>query len=359
LPAPEPLRSRREGRHDRYRKSDISAVTLAVVVPCYRVKRQIKDVLSRMGPEVCHIFVVDDCCPEHSGHYVEQEVIDSRVRVIYMPVNSGVGGAVKAGYQAAISAGADIIVKIDGDGQMDPTIIPQFVEPIVHGRADYTKGNRFYDIETTKSMPFSRLLGNAILSFAAKASTGYWNLFDPNNGYTAIHAGVARLLPFEKIDDHYFFETDMLFRLNTIQATVAEVPMSSVYADETSNLIISKEIFKFASGHFRNLFKRLFYNYFLRGFSAASVELASGIALVFFGCAVGLAAWIRSISSGIPATAGTVMLAAMPIIVGIQLLLNFLSYDMSQAPNMPAHLRLGLPAATNTGSKSRRGVRHR
>lgn len=226
---------------------------------------------------------------------------------------------------------------------MDPAIIPLFVEPIIHGRADYTKGNRFYEIEFTNSMPFNRLVGNAILSFAAKASTGYWHLFDPNNGYTAIHSGIASLLPLGKIDDRYFFETDMLFRLNTIQAIIAEVPMASIYADETSNLVISKEIFRFSFRHLKTLYKRILYNYFLRGFSVASVELVIGVASILFGFGVGLAAWTDSISSGTPATAGTVMLAAMPIIVGIQLFLNFLSYDMSQAPIVPVHLRLGLP----------------
>lgn len=224
------------------------AIRVAVVIPCYKVTRHIQDVITGIGAEVEHIYVVDDACPESSGMFVEQNVSDPRVKVLFCSENQGVGGAVMAGYRAAIAGGAEVIVKVDGDGQMDPSLIPEFILPIIIGDADYTKGNRFFDLEEIRNMPRVRLFGNAVLSLMAKLSTGYWDLFDPTNGYTAIHADVARHLPFAKISKRYFFETDILFRLNTLRAVVVDVPMSAKYADEVSNLKISKIIGEFLGG---------------------------------------------------------------------------------------------------------------
>lgn len=180
---------------------------IAVVIPCYRVMKHIIDVISAVGPEVWRIYVIDDACPDGSGRFVEANGNDDRVRVIYHSKNQGVGGAVMTGYQAAIADGADVIVKVDGDGQMDPRLIPTFVEPIITGVADYTKGNRFFDLEGLRTMPKTRLFGNAILSLMTKCSSGYWDLFDPTNGYTAIHKNVAQHLSFKKISRRFFFET--------------------------------------------------------------------------------------------------------------------------------------------------------
>nr|WP_313658713.1 glycosyltransferase family 2 protein [Achromobacter ruhlandii] len=168
---------------------------IAVVIPSYKVTRHILGVIASIGPECNRIYVVDDACPDGSGRYVEENCQDPRVRVIFHEKNKGVGGAVITGYRAAIEEDQDIVVKIDGDGQMDPTLLPDFVEPIVSGEADYTKGNRFYDLEEIHGMPKIRLIGNAVLSFMAKFSSGYWDLFDPTNGYTAVHVNVLRRLP--------------------------------------------------------------------------------------------------------------------------------------------------------------------
>ena len=200
---------------------------VAVVIPSYKVIRHIAEVIAAIPPMVWRIYVIDDACPDGTGKFVVENVADDRVRVVYHQQNQGVGGAVMTGYQAAIADGADIIVKVDGDGQMDASLIPYFIEPILSGEADYTKGNRFYDLEEIRAMPKVRLFGNAVLSLMAKLSTGYWDLFDPTNGYTAIHADVARHLPFAKISKRYFFETDILFRLNTLRAVVVDVPMSA------------------------------------------------------------------------------------------------------------------------------------
>lgn len=317
--------------------SKCSPAAVAVVIPSYRVTRHILGVIESMGPEVSRIYVVDDKCPDGSGDLVLRDCTDPRVRVIHHAQNQGVGGAVMTGYQAAIEEGMTVIVKVDGDGQMDPTLIPQFIAPILNGEADYTKGNRFFDLEQIGAMPPVRLFGNAVLSLMAKLSSGYWDLFDPTNGYTAIHVDAARHLPFKKISQRYFFETDMLFRLNTVDAVVVDVPMDASYGDEVSNLKISKIVTEFMVKHVRNTAKRIFYNYYLRNMSLASIELPLGLLLLVGGAIYGGAHWIESARAGVETSAGTVMLSALPVLMGMQLILAFLGHDITSIPRRPLH----------------------
>lgn len=305
---------------------------IAVVIPSYKVTAHIEGVIAAIGSEVSAIYVVDDCCPVKSGLYVAQHVTDPRVKVIYNETNLGVGGATMNGYRHAADDGYDVVVKIDGDGQMNPALITHFVTPILDGRADYCKGNRFYNIEDVKSMPTVRLIGNAALSFFSKLSSGYWNIFDPTNGYTAISCKVVKMLPLDKINNRYFFESDLLFRLGTMKAVVRDIPMKAVYADEVSNLKIKDVLIDFSRNHLKNFCKRIFYTYFLREFSLASLELIFGALLTLFGLLLGGWEWYRSISLNQYASSGTVMLSTLPIILGFQLLLSFIGYDMKSVP---------------------------
>ncbi|MRS90033.1 glycosyltransferase [Enterobacteriaceae bacterium RIT714] len=312
---------------------------VAVVIPSYRVKNHILSVIGKIGQSVDRIYVIDDCCPEHSGDFVLENNVDERVVVVKHDVNQGVGGAVMTGYDAALKDGMDIVVKIDGDDQMEPDLIPTFIAPIISGEADYTKGNRFFNLENIRVMPKIRLFGNAVLSFMTKISSGYWDLFDPTNGYTAIHADVIKHLPMNKISKRYFFESDILFRLNTLRAVVVDIPMDAKYEDEESNLKISKIIGDFLFKHTRNFFKRIFYNYYLRDMSIASLELPIGILMFAFGVVVGATNWAEALQTDIPNTSGTVMLAGLPIILGLQLILAFFGYDMANTPKRTFHNR--------------------
>lgn len=308
---------------------------VAVIIPCYKVRKHILDVISKIDQNCWKIYVIDDQCPEHSGQFVIDQSHDERIEVLFNPANLGVGGAVMAGYKKALSDGADIMVKIDGDGQIDPSLIPNIIEPLLRGTADYAKGNRFFDLDNLHGMPAIRIFGNAVLSFFNKVSSGYWNIFDPTNGFTAIRSEVARKLPFEKISNRYFFESDILFRLNTIRAVVEDVAIAAHYGDETSNLKIRKIIGEFLYKHIRNSCKRIIYNYFLRDMSLASLELVVGVISITGGSLFGVVKWIHSIGTGIPTTAGSVMLAALPIILGLQFLLSFLGYDIANVPRRP------------------------
>ncbi len=308
--------------------------SIAVVIPCYRVREHVLGVIERISADVQHVFVVDDACPDRSGAHVAAHCRDPRVRVLYNARNLGVGGAVSEGYRAALDAGAQIVVKIDGDGQMDPALLPRIVAPIVAGKADYTKGNRFFSPDNLRGMPSIRLVGNAILSFVSKLASGYWDLMDPTNGYTAIHAVALSILPLEKIDPRYFFESDMLFRLGTLRAVVRDVPMAARYANEHSSLRIHNVALRFPGKYLTRCLKRVFYLYFLRDFNVGSLELLAGSLLLAFGALYGGYHWLYALSTG-PAPTGVIMLAALPVIIGFQLLLAAISFDVGNVPRTP------------------------
>ncbi|UTW60371.1 glycosyltransferase family 2 protein [Kordiimonas sp. SCSIO 12603] len=311
------------------------AITIAAVIPAYKVTKHVLGVIERIDAKFTHIIVVDDKCPDGSGALVEQQCADPRVKVLYNEHNKGVGGAVMAGYQYVLDQDIDIAVKIDGDGQMAPELAGRFISPLMSGQADYAKGNRFQSLYSVRQMPFVRLFGNAVLSFMTKLSSGYWRLFDPTNGYTAIHRSALSKLDLSKLDERYFFETDMLVALGDVGAVVRDVGMEAVYADEVSNLQIRKVSIPFFFKHMKATVRRIFYNYYMRDFNLGSVNLLFGLLLFVFGIVFGAVKWRESIVTDSVATVGTVMIAVLPIILGFQLLMFFLSYDIASEPKDP------------------------
>jgi len=313
----------------------VSATRIAIVIPCYRASAHILGVLAGIGPEVARIFVVDDGCPEQTGRVVTAGCTDARVQVITHPENCGVGAAMVTGYQAALAQGADIVVKLDGDGQMDPRELARFVAPLIAGTADYAKGNRFFDLALLERMPRPRLFGNALLSLVNKMSSGYWNVMDPTNGYTAIHRAALARLPLSRLSRDYFFESDMLFRLYTIRAVVRDVPMRACYGDEKSNLSVGHVVLAFPGKYLAATLKRLFYAYFLRDFNAGTLQLVLGLALMSGGALFGIGKWFHSTLTGVATSSGAVMLAALPVLIGVQLVLGWLNFDIQNIPTRP------------------------
>jgi dolichol-phosphate mannosyltransferase len=310
-----------------------------VVIPAYRVERHIVALIGRIGPEIEKIWVVDDACPNSSGELVKKQVKDKRVSVILNPENLGVGGAVVAGYKAALDSGAEVVVKLDGDGQMHPEDIPTLVRPIELGEADYAKGNRFDSLDDLYLMPRIRIFGNAVLSLWSKLSSGYWGVTDPTNGFTAIHRAALAKIGLDKLSKRYFFESDMLFRLNIAGAVVEDVALPARYGDEKSNLKIRKVLIEFPVKYTRNLLKRIFYRYYLREWSIASFELPLGLGLGIFGAWFGLSSFFAAAEAGRATTAGQATIASLAIILGVQLMLSFLAYDIQSEPRIPKQKR--------------------
>ena len=296
-----------------------------VVIPCYKVKNQITAVLQSIKKDIA-VIVIDDACPENTGKFVEKNF--KNVKVLYNEKNLGVGGATKRGYEYAVQKEYDVIIKMDGDGQMDGRDIDKLIGPIIECKADYSKGNRFYNLNSLNQMPFVRIIGNAFLTFFAKISTGYWKISDPNNGFTAINIQALKTLPLDKIHNRYFFESDILFRLYCDHRIVKDIPLEAKYGDEQSSLSILHTILTFPFLHSRNFCKRFLYNYVLRDMSIATFELPIGLFLFGFGLFRGATTWLESKSSGLPSMTGTVVLSSISLILGVQLILSFVNYDI-------------------------------
>jgi glycosyltransferase involved in cell wall biosynthesis len=280
--------------------------------------------------------VVDDASPDSTADLVAAAAgEDDRILLIRHPSNLGVGGAMGTGYRKALELGAQIVVKIDGDGQMDMEHLPRLLQPLVDGKADYCKGNRFRDFKSLRQMPFIRRVGNMGLAFLAKAATGYWQIFDPTNGYNAIRSEVLAQLPLDNIDRTYYFEISMLANLYLIGAVVKDVPMPARYQGEVSSLLIHRILFEFPSRLLTTFLRRLVLKNFIYDFSMGSIYLLSGLPLLLFGLTFGIYKWVQYASKGIPAPTGTVMLPTLSVLLGIQLLLSAIEIDLRSIPSEP------------------------
>jgi len=278
-----------------------------------------------------YIIVVDDKCPDKSGELI-LKLNHEKITVLFHKINLGVGGAVITGYKRALDLDVDIVVKVDGDGQMNPAYIENLIEPIIDGVADYTKGNRFSNFKALRKMPKIRLFGNSALSFLVKASSGYWNIMDPTNGFTAISKDAILGLNLDELSQRYFFESDMLINLNIENCVVKDIPIPAKYGDEDSSLSISKVLFDFPLKLIRGFAKRVFYKYFIYDFNMASIYMVFGFPMVLCGSIYGGMSWYLSISTGIVASTGTIMLSALLIMLGVQFLLQAISIDIDNIP---------------------------
>ncbi|MEO5905086.1 MAG: glycosyltransferase family 2 protein, partial [Saprospiraceae bacterium] len=246
--------------------------------------------------------------------------------------NQGVGGAMITAYQKAIELDADFTIKLDGDGQMDVSYIQALLKPLINYKADFTKGNRFRDFAALRSMPLVRRIGNLGLSFLIKAASGYWNIFDPTNGFTAINKVTLQNIELNKIHKRYFFESSMLIRLYLANAVVQDVPMKARYGRENSGLSATLAFFEFPVRLFIAFIKRIILKYYLFEFNIASVYMLSGIPLFLIGTIYGIVNYVKYASNFIPAPTGTVVIPTLLIILGFQLILSAINYDITNYP---------------------------
>ena len=311
-------------------------VHVAAVVPAYNVAMHLGEVLRQMPVLFKTIIVVDDASRDETAAVAERYAqLDPRIILVRHDVNRGVGGATITGYSKALETGADIVVKVDGDGQMPLWLAPQLVQPLIDGVADYTKGNRFRDFQAVQAMPFIRRIGNVALSFLSKAATGYWQCFDPTNGFVAIRADVLTQLPLKKVDESYFFETSMLSHLYVLGAVVKEVPMPARYAGETSSLSITRVVRQFPGKLAWSLIRRLVLKNFVYDFNLESFHILAGVPLLLTGLLYGGYNWWWYASRNLGAPTGTVVLSALFITIGTQLLISAVNLDLQSIPREP------------------------
>jgi len=314
----------------------LSQTSIAIVIPSFNVANEIEAVLQSIPAFVRHIIVVDDASTDETARLVARTAQhDQRILLRRHEANQGVGGAMVTGFQTALSLDAEIIVKIDGDGQMDTRELSRLIMPLVKREADYTKANRFEDFKALARMPHLRRAGNIALSFLAKAATGYWNCFDPTNGFVAIRREVLSELPLESIDRSYFFEHSMLAQLYLIGAVVHEVYMPARYGAESSHLSIARVLKQFPGRLIKCFLRRILFKNFVYDFTMASIYLLLGLPMLLWGIAFGGYHWYVSLSTAIPAHTGTVVIPSLLIILGVEFLLAAISIDLQQVPREP------------------------
>lgn len=305
-------------------------LTYCVILPAYNEGRHLATVVGRIPAWVSGIIIVDDASTDDTLS-IARSLTDARIRVEHHDKNRGVGGAMVTGFRAALDDGFDVAIKMDADDQMDPRELPALVRPIELGMAEYVKGNRFRRTGRPSSMPRRRWFGNVVMSFLTKVASGYWHVFDPQCGFIAITAPTLCRLKLDGIARDYFFENDMLIRLNVIDARVVDVDTSSLYGGETSHLSIGRVGWTFPPRLFRGFLWRVVRRHFMNDFGLIGLLAIVGTLFTLFGALFGLYHWFQSGNSGIPATTGTVMIAVVPLILGIQMLLQALSLEVQSS----------------------------
>lgn len=313
---------------------------IGVVIPCYKVEKQLQGVIAALPDIVNLIILVNDNSPDGTENLIKKMQEDEN-RIIYIrhAENQGVGGAMLTGFNKALELNCDYVIKIDGDGQMDPVYISQLLEPLMNNGFHFSKGNRFTDFVALGKMPLTRRIGNLVLSFMIKAASGYWSIFDPTNGYFCIKREMLERLNFTRIDKRYFFESSLIIELYYTGARIFDVSMPAIYGLETSHLSVIQSLISFPGKLLKAFMKRFLLRYFLYDFSIFSIYLMIGLPLFIFGLIFGITKWVSFASANIPAPTGTVMLATLSIVLGFQLLLSVIQYDISSENPFASHFK--------------------
>lgn len=313
---------------------DFNNYHITIVIPYYKAENKISKVIEQIPEYVNTLIIVDDASPKPLPEEEVKSAINSNTQLYLLKSNKnlGVGGATKIGFKKALEIGSDFIVKVDADNQMDLNFLPELITPLVENKSEVAKGNRFRDFEALKKMPLFRRIGNLALSLLIKASTGYWHNFDPTNGFFAIKSNMLKHLNFTKLSNRYYFETSLLAELYFHKARIKDVAMPAIYDDEKSNMQVWKMPFVFTPKLIGTFLKRMLKGYLLFDFNPGSIYLIMGIPMFLFGVVFGTYTWVHYASQDILTPTGTIMIVALTIILGFQLILQAIQYDIINAP---------------------------
>ena len=307
----------------------VKMTKLGVVVPCYMGGDITIKLISEILEYADQIVLVDDKCPLNTGRKLLKANLSKNIHIIFNEKNIGVGGSTKKGFQWLLNTDCEIILKMDADYQMNPYDIPKMCNPIIRNQCDATKGNRFSNFDKLIKMPKIRLLGNTFLSYLAKLSTGYWEIFDPTNGFIAFRVEALKEIDLQKTDNRFFFETELLFRCVLKELIIKNVAIDAKYTNNYSSLKPLKEIFPFLFKNIKLLFKRIIYQYYLLDFNVGSIELLLSIIFTFLSIIIGIYLILASNITRELASSGTVSIFTILSIISVQFFLSFIYYDCS------------------------------
>ena len=305
---------------------------IAVVVPAYNEEGLIAATLGGIPEFVDSIVVVDDASTDATAdRAAEVAAGDPRVTLLRHEENAGVGAAVVDGYRRAVEDGMDVAAVMAGDNQMPPEHLPRLLDRLIDDGYDAAKGNRFLGAPLGMKMPRHRVLGNIVLTLLTKLASGYWSIFDAQNGYWAVTTESLGRLDLSRVARRYDLENSMLIQMNIIDARVTDVAIPAVYGYEQSTIRLSRDVPRILLTLLSGFWRRIFLKYVLYNFHPIALFLFSGLALMLWALGFGLWAAIYSIGPE-SATTGTVMLSVLPFLVGFQLLLAALVLDIINEP---------------------------
>ncbi|CCJ37031.1 glycosyltransferase [Methanoculleus bourgensis MS2] len=302
---------------------------IAVVVPAYNEEELIGEVLDGIPDYVAKVYAVDDGSADMTGAIIDDYAHrDPRIVAIHHNPNRGVGAAITTGYLQAVEDGMDIAAVMAGDNQMDPAYLPDLLDPIIDGRADYTKGNRLINQAYRKGMPPWRSFGNSLLTFLTKVASGYWQMMDPQNGYTAVSIKTLRTLPLTEVYQGYGYCNHLLIWLNICGCRVSDVAIPARYGREKSKIRYSTYIPRVSKLLLGNFLFRLKTKYIQMGFHPLAFFYAAGAVLAPIGVLGGLIALWEKFVMGYPVLFVHGVLSFLVFMMGMQFLLFAMLFDM-------------------------------
>ncbi|MFC2154745.1 glycosyltransferase family 2 protein [Candidatus Altiarchaeota archaeon] len=311
--------------------------TVAVVVPAYNEEALIEKTLTTIPEFVDHIYVVDDGSRDNT-YEKASSVKDSRIILIRHEKNKGVGASIVSGYKKALDEGVDAVAVMAGDAQMSPEELEKVIRPIVDDEADYVKGNRLLVKDAVKKFPRFRFFGNAILTLLTKVASGYWEVMDPQNGYTAISKNALETLGLDGIYPRYGYCNDLLVRLNVFGFRVKDVSTTPIYGKEKSGIRIPTYLCTMSLLLLHRFLWRMGQKYIIRNFHPLVLFYFFGLILFPLGVLIALKlVWIRIMTGGGVAETSAV-LSALLIISGLQLTLFAMFFDMQENTSRDANV---------------------
>lgn len=303
---------------------------ISLVIPAYNEERLIKPTLESVPRTIDHVYVIDDKSTDNMASVIgECAKKDKRIELLRHKKNYGVGAGIITGYLKSVEDKYDIAVVIGGDNQMDLEDLPNFLEPLVKGEADCTKGNRFlYAGGVPAVMPFKRVLGNSSLSLIVKLASGYYRIFDTQDGYTAITADGIKRVNWRKAYKRYGYPGDFLILFNTFGLRVKDVPRKAIYlkGERQSQIKIVKYIIKVLPLYTKKFFWRLWTKYLLRDFNPLVLFYFGSFIFIPLGFIWGIRILYFAIRGAAPTN--ETILTALLIINGVQFLIFAMLFDM-------------------------------
>lgn len=225
----------------------LNAQRITLIAIAYNEEKLIVPTIKAVPDYVDNILIVDDCSTDSTPDLVKEYATrDPRVHLIRHKVNRGPGGAIISGYLWFYLNGDDVAIVVGGDNQMDQNELGRFVQPFAEKNVDYCKGNRFL-VDAFSVMPWRRLIGNISLSIMTVFFSGYWGIFDTQDGYTSISRDAVGKIDWRKFHEGYGYVSDFIIRMKPFNICIKDIPRRSIYlpGERQSQIKISKYIRKF------------------------------------------------------------------------------------------------------------------